>query len=227
MEELIAVLKKSRLLCEMPGEIVRYNIGAQGSVREYEKGEYIFRAQEKVDVIRIIISGRVNTLHIFSDGNSSVTASMGESDELGLDLICTRTKISPYYAVAIEKTKIFTFSSDIVLKQGFLPEKERMLLQNQLLMMISHQNIQKEYRMAILSQNGLRNRIIIYLSMQANQKNTNTFTSSFSREEMASFLCVNRSALSHELSLMQQEGIIKFRKNKFTLLNWYRHDGVF
>ena len=39
----------------------------------------------------------------------------------------------------------------------------------------------------------------------------------FSREELAAFLCVNRSALSHELSVMQQEGLITFRKNIFTL----------
>ena len=38
------------------------------------------------------------------------------------------------------------------------------------------------------------------------------------REELAAFLCVNRSALSHELSRMEAEGLIRFRKNEFTLL---------
>ena len=37
---------------------------------------------------------------------------------------------------------------------------------------------------------------------------------------MASYMCVNRTSLSHELSLMEQEGIISFDKNTFTLLNW-------
>lgn len=35
---------------------------------------------------------------------------------------------------------------------------------------------------------------------------------------MADFLCVNRSALSHELSRMEREGLIRFHKNQFTLL---------
>ena len=56
--------------------------------------------------------------------------------------------------------------------------------------------------------------------MQANRLRKRTFAVSFSREEMASFLCVNRSALSHELSLMEQEGLITFRKNVFTLNEW-------
>ena len=54
--------------------------------------------------------------------------------------------------------------------------------------------------------------------MQAERRGTNTFRIPFDREELAAFLCVNRSALSHELSLMEQEGLIQFRKNQFTIL---------
>ena len=56
--------------------------------------------------------------------------------------------------------------------------------------------------------------------MQADKKQSPAFEIPFSREGMAAYLCMNRSALSHELSRMQQEGIISFRKNRFTLLNW-------
>jgi CRP-like cAMP-binding protein len=55
--------------------------------------------------------------------------------------------------------------------------------------------------------------------MLAARRRTNTFAIPFSREELAAFLCVNRSALSHELSLMKQEKLITFRKNTFTLLH--------
>ena len=41
----------------------------------------------------------------------------------------------------------------------------------------------------------------------------------YNREELAKFLCVNRSALSHELSNMQKEGLIKYNKNKFEILS--------
>lgn len=70
----------------------------------------------------------------------------------------------------------------------------------------------------VLSRNGLRDRIMTYLSLQAQQKNTLSFNIPFSREEMAAYLCVNRSALSHELSMMRKEGWIDFSKNSFTLL---------
>ena len=80
------------------------------------------------------------------------------------------------------------------------------------------ENMKKAYRLAIMSRNGLRERILAYLTMQAAKRGTNTFTIPFSREELAAFLCVNRSALSHELSLMRQEGLLDFHKNNFSLL---------
>ena len=43
------------------------------------------------------------------------------------------------------------------------------------------------------------------------------FNGPISREELAAYLCVNRSALSRELSLMQEEGLITFQKNQFHL----------
>ncbi len=61
--------------------------------------------------------------------------------------------------------------------------------------------------------------MLVYLTMQAERRGTSTFRIPFSREELAAFLCVNRSALSHELSRMEAEGLIRFRKNEFTLLS--------
>lgn len=94
-------------------------------------------------------------------------------------------------------------------------------------MLISDENMRKEYRLAILFQKGIRDRIMTFLTMQANKRHTNTFSVPFSREEMASYLCVNRTCLSHELSLLEREGIIKFHRNVFTLLDWEKRSGEY
>ena len=114
--------------------------------------------------------------------------------------------------------RIFFLQADLLLQAGTLPEDCRQEVLHQLLTLISQENMKKEYRLAILSQRGLRDRIMTYLTMQADKRGSRKIKIPFSRDELASFLCVNRSALSHELSLMQQEGIIRFRKNEFELL---------
>ncbi len=44
------------------------------------------------------------------------------------------------------------------------------------------------------------------------------FTIPHSRENLSADLCVDRSAMSNELSKMQKEGIIKYNKNQFEIL---------
>ena len=43
------------------------------------------------------------------------------------------------------------------------------------------------------------------------------------RQELAEYLCVDRSAMSSELSKMRNEGILDFQKNHFVLHD--RYDG--
>jgi len=86
-----------------------------------------------------------------------------------------------------------------------------------ILIYIANENIRKQHKIEIISQNGLRDRILTCLRMFSRRRRSSSFAISFTREEFADYLCVNRSALSHELSKMQQEGILTFRKDHFTL----------
>lgn len=224
MENISELLKQTKLFKDIPLEIIQEYIIPQGMLADYVKGSCLFAAQEIVDTIKIVISGKVNTVYYYADGGYSLASTVLPLRVLALDLIATRTRLSPYYAIAADSSVIFSFPADAVLKPGHVPENVRQIMLNQLLIMLSHFHLQKEKHLMILSRNGLRERIMIYLSLQAQQKKTLSFSIPFSREEMAAYLCVNRSALSHELSIMRKEGWIDFSKNKFTLSTTYRRE---
>ena len=210
-------LLKCPLFRDFPEEIIREHILPLGQTCEFARGQYLIEPQQQVDQFSVLLSGRVHILHLFHDGNFSLMTALMPEEILGIDLICTRSRIAPYHAVAVAPTRVLSFPKELILEPGFLPEEYRIRAMNRLLTMISHDNMRKEYRLAILSQKGLRERITTYLLMQSAKRGTCTFSIPFTREEMASFLCVNRSALSHELSLMEQEGLLSFRRNQFTL----------
>ncbi|WP_291236346.1 Crp/Fnr family transcriptional regulator [Frisingicoccus sp.] len=218
MEMYAEAIKKCRLFMNLPLAVIQRDILPMAHVQDISKGKYMIMYQDYVDYFGIIISGKVHILHIYSNGETSLMNVLGPHQVIGIDLICTRTKISPYYAMASVPSKVLFIPSDFLFRQGTLDESYRLDILNKLLIMISHDNIKKEYRLAILAQKGLRERIMTYLTMQADKRGSRKIKIPFSRDELASFLCVNRSALSHELSLMQQEGIIRFRKNEFELL---------
>ena len=211
------LLQKNHLFRDFPEEMIRSCILPQGQIIELPQGRYMIEPQQQVDQFSVLLSGKIHILHLFPDGNFSLMNALMPEDILGIDLICTRSRIAPYHAVAAAPTRIISFPRELILEPGSLPEEYRIQAMNRLLTMISHDNMKKEYRLAILSQKGLRERIITYLLMQSSKRGTSTFQIPFTREEMASFLCVNRSALSHELSLMEQEGLLSFQRNQFTL----------
>lgn len=227
MKELLKALQKTELFQGLPEDVLESDILPRGQLLELNKNQFLIEPQQRVDQFGIVITGKIHILHLFPDGGYSLMNALTPGEAAGIDLICTRNRISPYHAMAAAPTRILLFPAELLLEPGLLREDCRQVTVNRLLTMISHLNMKKEYRLAILSQKGLRERIITYLLMQSNRRRSLTFRIPFTREEMASFLCVNRSALSHELSLMEQEGLIAFRKNEFTLLQsekWTIHN---
>ncbi len=218
MDATAAILQRCPLMAGLPEQLICQTLLPLGRMRGFAQNETIISAQEQVDWFGIVLEGRVQIMQTFSSGMTSLMENLFPSYALGADLIFTKTRRSPYHAVAAVPSRVMAFPKELLTEPGLLPPEARLALWQRLLTMISQANMRKHNRIAILSQRGLRARVLTYLILQANHRADDSFQIPFSREELADHLCVNRSALSHELSLMEQEGLIRFRKNRFTLL---------
>lgn len=218
-QDLFPLLRSCQLFETLSEEALRDRVLPSGSLRRCSKNTALIAPQETVDWFAVITEGRVQILQLFSDGAGSLMSTLGPGHVLGADLLCTHSRRAPYYAIAAGEAQILRFPGGLILDpEGGLTEEERKQTCQSLLTLLAQENMRKHYRLAILSRRGLRDRVLTWLTMQAQRRQTHTFRVPFSREELAAFLCVNRSALSHELSQMEQEGLIRFRKNEFTLL---------
>ena len=220
MEQFVQLHKRNGLFSDLSDQVIGEEILPLGKSQDIPKGNYLIRFQDRVDTFSVVMGGKFNVVHIYSNGDYGIMGVLEPGDLAGLDLICTKSRISPYYVEAMQACRVVTFPADMLLKPGMLREELRMLLYSRMAQHIADENIRKEYRLAILFQKSLRGRVMTFLTMQANKRKSATFSVPFTRDEMASYLCVNRSCLSHELSLMEQEGILKFHRNTFTLLRW-------
>lgn len=227
MDQLIRLLQESVLFSDLSEDTIEKELLPHGQLRDIPKGNHLITFQEKSEYFGVVVSGKLNLLHIYGNGNFGIMGVLEPGDLWGADLMYTRSRISPYYAQAMQQTQVLSFPVDMILSRGWLQELTRLTVLEKLLMLISDENMRKEYRLAILFQKGLRDRIMTFLTMQASKRKSDTFSVPFTRDEMASYLCVNRTCLSHELSLMEQEGILTFRRNTFTLLNWDHKNGEY
>ena len=212
-----AALRTCPLFSDLSDETIKECFLPRAIAREFARGSAVFAPGERVDELGIVARGRVQLLHISAEGDCPLLGVLTPRQLLGAELVCTRTRTAPYHAIAAAPTRILFLPARLLFEEGALDESARLSVSARLLTLLSHENVRKEYRLAILSRRGLRERVLTYLTMQAQKRGAATVTIPFSREELASFLCVNRSALSHELSCMERDGLISFHKNRFTL----------
>lgn len=72
-------------------------------------------------------------------------------------------------------------------------------------------------KLDIVSNRSTREKVLAYLSEQAELHGSARFDIPYNRQELADALYVERSALSHELSKLQKEGYITFSRRHFEL----------
>lgn len=219
MDNIIKLLVKSRLFYGVSEEnlsTVFYDL--QGTIKCYLEGETVLCEDDIADYIGVILHGSLFVTKLFLDGEHSLIQHINPLNMVAADIACTYTKKSPYFIYAKEKTFIFFIPFRIIEMQGKINEEVRLCMMSNILKTIANENIRKSYKIEILSRKSIRERILIYLNIQQKIKKSDTFSIPFNREQLAEYLCVNRSALSHELSLMQKEGILETKRNKITII---------
>ena len=130
----------------------------------------------------------------------------------GEALVINDTKISPVQVRAVENcTILFINLKAIYLSRETSPLSLK--LAENLIKSLAKKNLILNQKVRILSQKGLRDKIMIYLSTLPKDKE-GFITVPFTQTALAEYLGVNRSALSREFGRMQDDGILVIDKNK-------------
>ena len=86
-----------------------------------------------------------------------------------------------------------------------------------MLQVLANKNIMLIRRIEHLSRRTTREKLLSFLSVQALQAKSNVIVIPYNRQELADFLCVDRSALSRELKRMKRDGLLDYEKSCFVL----------
>lgn len=119
-------------------------------------------------------------------------------------------------AIVQKDVLLLAFSKEKLLA-GTFPE-QKLILENLLGIYGIHQRIFLQ-KFQLLSRRKTRDRLLAYFSMIALEKGSSSFILPFTRQEMADYLCVERSAMCTALSAMQREGILRIKGRAVELLH--------
>lgn len=183
-----------------------------------KKGELIIQEDDYVDYMGIILDGELNVCKYSPDGSESLLSKLTTHEVFALDILCTPHKNSFYYVYTTKPSFILKIDKKILEKSEILPNEYSSKIYENIISCLANICAKRCHKIELVSQKSIRAKIMTYLLIQKDNKNSNKFKISFDRDQLANYLCVNRSVLSHELSTMQKEGIIKFKKNEFEIL---------
>ena len=82
---------------------------------------------------------------------------------------------------------------------------------------LARKNLNFNSKLGHMGKRTTREKLLSYLSAQAMKSGKNEFDIPFDRQQLADYLCVDRSAMSAQLCALRDEGILKFKKNHFVL----------
>lgn len=191
---------------------IGYQIGS------YKKGEIIAFEEEHIQHIGIVLSGAVDMIKEDLWGNKTMLVRIRKGELFGESFACGDDASSIVTFMATEDVEILFIPFRKVMQTCSRVCTFHHRLTENMVRVIANKNRDLMRKVEVVSKRTLREKILAYLSLQAQINEHRYFEIPLGRVELAEFLCADRSALTRELAKMKSEGLIDYDKNCFRIL---------
>lgn len=219
MQKYIDTLKRTQLFSGVgDNEIVAMLNCLQAKMLTFKKGDYVFREGEHVDHITVLVEGKLLVQHDDFWGNRNIVSVIRVGEMFGESYVAPESGALLNDVIAEEDSSVIFFNIKKILTVCSTACRFHSMVVQNLFFSISEKNRTLVQKIGHMSKRSTRTKLLSYLSDEAKRHNSSRFAIPFSRQQLADFLCVDRSAMSNELCKMRDEGLLRFDKNEFTLL---------
>ena len=187
-------------------------------LKDYRKGQIIALEEERIQYVGIVVSGAVDMIKEDLWGNRTLLMRLQKSALFGESFACGDDARSAVTFTASGDTRVmFIPFGRIMHTCSMACEFHQRLIEN-MVRIIANKNRELMRKVEVVSKKTLREKILTYLSAQAQVYGSRYFEIPLGRLELAEYLCADRSALTRELANMKADGLIDYDKNVFKIL---------
>lgn len=182
---------------------------------DFPKNSFIMRRGERSEKIGLVLSGSVLVMQEDFWGNRSIMAKLTPGDTFAEAFACSDNALMNADVMASEDCTV------LLLNIKNLPDScgsHGIIIKN-LLRETAEKNIRITERMTVTSRRTTREKLLAYLSAEAARQGKTAFTIPFDRQQLADYLCVDRSAMSAELCKLRDSGVLSFNRSHFELFS--------
>lgn len=159
----------------------------------------------KASLIKYDFNGNKTILELFSDGTifSEIFYPNKTNDELFIE--------------AKEDCEVLFFTYDSILEKCNTKCKFHQELENTLHSLIINYTISLNRRIEILTKKSIRDKLLAYFKLTAIQNSNKTFKLPLTLTDLADYICVDRSAMTREITKLKNDGLIQKNGKNITL----------
>ncbi|WP_308552805.1 Crp/Fnr family transcriptional regulator [uncultured Peptoniphilus sp.] len=187
--------------------------------KTFKKGEIILREGEKTEYMGIVITGSVVVERADLWGNNTVLGVISPGGIFAETYSILNDEPLMINVYANEKSEILFLRTNEIFKtcEKSCNFHDQLILN--LIRIASFKNLNLSRKILHTGPKTIRGKLLSFFSEWVKKENTLSFSIPYNRQQLADYLSVDRSAMSNELSKMQKEGILEFKKNKFKIID--------
>jgi len=175
------------------------------------------RIGERADRIGVLLSGALSVSTYDLEGRRTIIKRIGPAGIVAAAQSLSGAETMSVDVEADEDSDVLLVKTDRILSPCENACAFHSRLVRNLMRALAVKTIELNRKIEILSHRSTQNRLMAYLHSIAQQKGTAEFDIPFDRQQLADYLCVERSALSAEISRLSKLGLITSRKSHFAL----------
>jgi len=201
-----------------PQELEKMSGCLSARERKYERGTFVFQAGDEVRYVYCILSGNLHIINEDFWGTLSIIETLRRNTMFGEAYVFAGREEQLVSVMAAEDAVLLEIDPKTLFEACPKACACHTQLNRNALRIVSEKIVRLTEKVTHIMRRNTREKLLSYLSQCAQRAGGSVFDIPYSRQQLADYLCVDRSALSHEMSKLQAQGMIRYRKNHFELL---------
>ena len=185
------------------------------SIKNYTRNQMIYLSGENCTSLDILLDGSVSLQSLDEAGSLFKVQVLSEGDIYGATLLFGTSNKFPVTVVSEGHSRVLHLSKALVLD---LCKKNRLFTES-LLQIVSDKAHALSTALTNLTSKTLKENLLYYLREEALQQGSETIILRITKKELAHRLGVERTSLSRTFALLRDEKLLRFTRNRITLLD--------
>ena len=199
------------------GEILSVLHCVSATVVSKAKDEYIFRVGDCTEYMGLVLSGSVLVVQEDLWGHRNIVDRVGIGEYFAEPFAATAGAVLNVSVIAAEDSAIMLLNMSRLMQTCPTACAHHNKLIRNLVSVMAQKVLTLNNKITHMGKRSTREKLLSYLSSESIRQGKLSFDIPYDRQQLADYLCVERAAMSTEISKLQKEGQLKTSRNHFEL----------